>query len=72
LQNDSLTLTFQKIKAATDITCSAEVASNLTGTWPFGCNDVEQLWQFLNRLTTQTINAQDKIAVPNVSNVSCG
>lgn len=67
LQSNYLTLTYQKIKAATDITCTAEVATNLTGPWLSSANDVDQLWQVGDGLTTQTITARDKTPVPNAS-----
>ena len=67
LQSNYLTLTYQKIKAATDITCTAEVSSNVTGPWLSGSNDVEQLWQVGDGLTTQTITARDKTGAPNAS-----
>ena len=60
-------LTYQKIKAATDITCTAEVASTLTGPWLSGSDDVDQLWQVGDGLTTQTITARDKTALPNAT-----
>ncbi len=67
LQSNCLTLTYQKIKAATDITCVAEVSSNLTGPWLSGSNDVDQLWQVVDGLTTQTITARDKITLPDTT-----
>lgn len=67
LQSNYLTLPYQKIKAATDITCVAEVSSNLISPWLSGSNDVEQLWQVGDGLTTQTITACDKTTVPNAS-----
>ena len=67
LRSNYLTLTYQKIKAATDITCTAEVSSHLTGPWLSGSNDVDQLWQVGDGLTTQTITARDKTAVPSAA-----
>lgn len=63
--NSFLTLTYTKIKAATDITCTAEVADKVTGPWLSTTNDVEQLWQVLDGLTTQIITARDRTAVSN-------
>jgi hypothetical protein len=67
LSNGFLTLTYAKIKAATDITCAAVVATNVSGPWLSGSNDVDQLWQALDSLTTQTITARDKTPVSNAT-----
>ncbi|MEI8287951.1 MAG: carbohydrate-binding protein [Verrucomicrobiota bacterium] len=67
LTNGFLTLTYNKYKAATDITCTAEVSSNLIGPWLSGTNDVEQLWQISDGINVQTITARDKAPVPTAS-----
>jgi hypothetical protein len=63
--NGFLTLTYTKIKAATDITCTAEVSDKVTGPWLSTTNDVEQLWQVVDGLTAQTITARDRTAAGN-------
>jgi hypothetical protein len=65
--NGFLTLSYTKIKAATDITCTAVVAPNVAGPWLPGGSDVEQLWQTLDGLATQTITARDKTPVSNAT-----
>ncbi len=65
--NGFLTLTYSKLKAATDITCTAVVAPSVTGPWLSGSSDVDQLWQALDGLTTQTITARDKTPVSNAT-----
>ena len=67
LEGNFLALTYTKIKAATDLTCTAEVAGNVTGPWFSGSNDVDQTWQVGDSLTTQTIVARDKTPVPNAT-----
>jgi hypothetical protein len=67
LSNGFLTLTYTKIKAATDISCTAVVAPSVTGPWLSGSSDVEQLWQALDGLTTQTITARDRTPVSNAT-----
>ena len=67
LSNGFLTLTYAKSKAATDITCTAVVAPNVAGPWLSGTSDVEQLWQSLDGLTTQTITARDKTPLSNAT-----
>jgi hypothetical protein len=37
------------------------------GPWLSGSNDVEQLWQVADSLTTQTITARDKTSLPNAT-----
>jgi O-glycosyl hydrolase len=65
--NGFLTLTYSKLKAATDIICTAVVAPNVTGPWLSGTSDVEQLWQALDGLTAQIITARDKTPVSNAT-----
>jgi hypothetical protein len=63
LEGNQMALTYRKIKAATDITCTAEVAGNVTGPWFSGSNDVDQLWQVGDSLTAHTITARDRMPV---------
>ena len=67
VQGNFLALTYQKIKAATDLTCTAEVAGNVTGPWYSNNNEVDQFWKISDQLTTQTITARDKTPVPNAT-----
>jgi hypothetical protein len=66
LQGDFLTLTYKKIKAATDITCTAEVSSNLVN-WLNTTSNVEQRWQVTDEITSETITARDKTPVPSAT-----
>ena len=55
-----LALTYTKIKAATDVEVSAEVAGTVDGVYSSSEADVEQRWQVAEDLTTETITARDK------------
>ena len=44
ISNNSLTLTYTKVKAATDITYAAEVAGAVTGLWTPSFSAVDQSW----------------------------
>jgi hypothetical protein len=65
LTNNFLTLTYTKIKAATDITNLVEAAASPAGPWLSTTNDVEQHWQLLDGLTTQIITARDRTPANN-------
>jgi hypothetical protein len=68
LQSNYLTLTYTKIKAATDISYAAEAAGSLiTGSWSSAAGEVEQAWKVSDGLTVQTITARDKTAVSNAT-----
>ena len=58
--NGFLTLTYTTIRAAIDITVSAEVAASVAGEWSSAAGDVDQLWNVSEGLTTRTITARDR------------
>jgi hypothetical protein len=65
--NGFLTLTYNRNLAATDITCAAEVSGSLIGPWSASSNDVEQLWQVIDGLTSQTVTARDRTPLTNAA-----
>ncbi len=66
--NNFLTLTYTRTKAATDITNIVEAAASPAGPWLSSTNDVEQQWQLLDGLTTQTITARDRTPMNQATN----
>jgi hypothetical protein len=67
LSNGFLTLSYTKIKAATDVTCTVIAATKVTGPWRSDTNDVEQRWRVCDSLTAQTIIARDMTPVSNAT-----
>ena len=68
LTNGFLTLTYNKNKAAADVTAVAEVTGSVTGSWSSGTNDVEQLWQVVDGVSLQAITARDRTPVAGATN----
>ena len=65
ISNNFLTLTYTKVKAATDISYAVEVAGAVTGLWSSSSADVEQSWFVANQGETEAVTARDKTAVSN-------
>jgi hypothetical protein len=63
LTNGYFTATYPRLKAATGITCAAEVTGSLTGGWSSADTDVDQRWQVIDGLSTQAITARDRMPV---------
>jgi hypothetical protein len=63
ISNNFLTLTYTKVKAATDISYAAEVAGSLTGTWSSSAAEVEQSWSITDHGDTEAVTARDKTTV---------
>jgi hypothetical protein len=60
-----LTLTYTRVKAATDITYTAEVSGSATGAWSSAATDVDQAWLVNDQGETEAVTARDKIALSN-------
>jgi hypothetical protein len=58
-------MTYTRVKAATDITYTAEVAGSSTGSWSSAVADVDQTWQVVDRGDTESVTAGDKTAMTN-------
>lgn len=67
ISNNSLTLTYTKVKAATDITCAAEVASAIMGLWSASPSEVDQSWLVTDQGETEAVTARDRTAVSNAA-----
>lgn len=63
ISNNFLTLTYTKVKAATDITYAAEVASAVTGMWNSSFSDVDPSWLVTDHGAIEAVTARDKTAV---------
>ena len=66
IDNGHLTLTYPKVKAATDITVLAEVTSDLVN-WSSNATDADQQWQLLDGNTQQLITARDLMPNPSAT-----
>ncbi len=62
IDNDHLTLTYTKSKAATDVSVTAEVSADLA-TWSSAPADVDPQWQLVDGTTTQTITVRDQTSL---------
>ncbi|HMP84277.1 MAG TPA: hypothetical protein PKA41_16385, partial [Verrucomicrobiota bacterium] len=65
ISNNFLTLTYNKMKAATDLTYAAEVSGALTGAWSSASEDVDQIWSVTDLGNIEAVTARDKTAVSN-------
>jgi hypothetical protein len=63
ISNNFLTLTYTKVKTATDISYAAEVSGALSGMWSSSFDDVEQAWLVTDHGETEAVTARDKISV---------
>jgi hypothetical protein len=63
ISNNFLTLTYTKVKAATDIRYAAEAAGSVTGVWNSSSSDVDQSWLVTDHGSTEAVAARDKTAV---------
>jgi len=63
--NNFLTLTYTKVKAATDISYAAEVSGALGAAWNSSAADVDQAWQVADFGAVQAVTARDKTAITN-------
>jgi hypothetical protein len=67
ISNNFLTLTYTKVKAATDITYAAEVAGAITGLWSSSLADVDQAWFVADHGETEAVTARDRTPVSNAA-----
>lgn len=67
ISNNSLTLTYTKVKAATDITYAAEVAGAVTGLWTSSFSAVDQSWRVTDLGAIEAVTARDRTAVSNAA-----
>ena len=67
ISNSFLTLTYTKVKAATDITYAAEVAGSVTGSWSSSPSDVEQSWLVTDHGDIEAVTARDNTTVNSAS-----
>jgi hypothetical protein len=63
ISNDFFTLTYTRVKAATDITYTAEVAGAVTGAWSSAASDVDQSWFVTDQGAIEFVTARDRTAV---------
>jgi hypothetical protein len=65
--NGFLTLTYTRVKAATDIAYAAEVTGALASPWSSAAADVDQTWRVLDLGDTDAITARDGTPVTNAA-----
>lgn len=65
LTNDYLTLTYTRVKTATDIDYLAESAATVGGAWSSAPADVEQAWRVIDLGATDSVTARDTTPVQN-------
>ncbi len=65
ISNNFLTLTYTKVKAATDISYAAEVAGAITGLWSSSSAEVDQAWFLADHGDIEAVTARDKTAASN-------
>jgi hypothetical protein len=67
LSNNFLTLTYTKVKAATDLEYAAEVTGALPGLWSSSLADVDQNWLVTDLGNVEAVTARDITAVSNAA-----
>ena len=67
ISNNFLTLSYTKVKAATDLSYATEVAGAITGSWSSAVADVDQTWLVADQGETEAVTARDKLAVSNAA-----
>jgi hypothetical protein len=67
LTNGFLTLTYTRVKAATDINYTAEVTGALTNSWSSSLDDVEQAWHVFDLGDSEAVTARDKSSASNTA-----
>jgi hypothetical protein len=67
IRNNFLTLSYTKVKAATDITYAAEVAGAVTGLWSSSSADINQTWFVADHGETEAVTARDRTAASNAA-----
>jgi hypothetical protein len=60
ISNGYLTLTYTRVKAATDIVYSAEVSDSPGATWSGSAANVDQNWIVVDQGAVQSVTARDK------------
>jgi hypothetical protein len=65
ISNGFLTLTYTRVKAATDIGYAAEVTSLPGGAWSSAVADVDQAWLVIDHADTQSVTVRDKTSISN-------
>ena len=71
LTNGFLTMTYTKVKDATDLVYTAESAASPAGAWSSSNADVDQAWRIIDNGNTEAVTARDLTSATSAPSRSC-